>query len=118
MPSTVINRSEFAVYVPDGKGGSVAVLPGQPFPKGAKVTNPLVLGKAAASAPAKPDTDSSAGEYSGGGQGEAPEPPPQSGKGSGEDEWRDYAEQLGADVTDLETRADIINHLESEGHPV
>lgn len=42
-------------------------------------------------------------------------PPPRAGKGSGEPAWRSYADSQGVDVSQAETRDDIINALSEAG---
>lgn len=42
----------------------------------------------------------------------APVPPPKGGKGSGEDRWREYAAQVGVDVSEAQDRDDVITILE------
>jgi hypothetical protein len=49
---------------------------------------------------------------------DAPEPPPQSGPGSAEQAWRDYAVQVGVDVSEAEGRAGVIAFIEAAGKPV
>lgn len=47
-----------------------------------------------------------------GGGDNPPSPPPKSGKGSGEDQWRAYAEAVGVDVSEADSRDDVITLLE------
>lgn len=100
MAKQLRNVSEFTVYIAVGTE-SAAVAPGGLFPAGVTGTNPLVFG----------DTDGDALDDEGGGEG----PPPQSGKGSGEAKWREYAEEQGVDVSDVEGRDGIIAALEEAG---
>lgn len=50
--------------------------------------------------------------------GSSVKPPPQAGKGSGLDEWLRYATQVGVQVEDEASRADVIAAVEGAGLPV
>lgn len=44
--------------------------------------------------------------------------PPMGGAGSGKDAWAEYATGLGVEVTDDDTRDDIVARVKAAGHPV
>lgn len=94
-----------AVYLQDQQGVVHAFLPGEEVPVwAAKQMGPHCFeGGEAVPEPASDASDPAAG------------PPPRSGKGSGESAWRKYAEAQGFDVSNLETRDEIVAALEEEG---
>lgn len=86
------------VAVRDDNGTVHSFGPGSDVPAWAakKITNPSVWGDGGSS----DDGGSTDG------------PPPKAGKGSGEDKWRAYAGRVGVDVSEAESRDDVITLLE------
>lgn len=106
-----VNKSEFALHLADKRPGHeqiLVILPGDEIPAWAlkDITNPYVLGDQVVES----GGDSPGGDPAG--------PPPKAGKGSGEDKWRAYAEEHKIDVTDLNSRDEIIDRLHEAGIPV
>jgi hypothetical protein len=75
------------------------------LPKGVEITNPRAWDDF-------DDPAASASAASAGG------PPPKSGRGSGRDAWADYAEANGVEVTEADSKDDVIAACEAAGVPV
>jgi hypothetical protein len=96
------------VAVRDDDGIVHSFGPGSDVPDWAKpkITNPKVWEGGG-------DEDADEDPAGGGDQKKAaPVPPPKGGKGSGEDKWREYAAEVGVDVSEAQDRDDIITILE------
>lgn len=101
------------VAVRDDDGIVHSFGPGDDVPGWAKpkITNPKVWEGGEDSEVSGGDGDDNTGT-DGDGQKPKPVPPPKGGKGSGEDKWREYAAEVGVDVSEAQDRDDIITILE------